>query len=237
MEIDQPGFWLLIAQIVWINILLSGDNAVVIAMACRGLHGRKRLWGTVLGAGVAIVLRIVFTGIVSQLMETPFLKIAGALALLWIAAKLVVPEDGGDEHGDATESLMRAVWLVAVADVVMSLDNVIAIAAVARGNWWLLVFGLTVSIPLIIAGSTLLMLVIDRFPLLVWGGAGLLGWIAGELFVTDPYIHHLVPPASANTIEWLAAIVGAALALGFGWFLRRRKTAHGEGAGEPARAP
>jgi YjbE family integral membrane protein len=225
MALDQPTFWLLAAQIIWINILLSGDNAVVIAMACRGLSGRKRLWGTVLGAGVAILLRIVFTGVVSQLMETPFLKIAGGLALLWIAAKLVVPEDESGNEGDATESLMRAVWIVAIADVVMSLDNVIAIAAVARGNWYLLIFGLAVSIPLIIAGSTLLMAVLDRFPLLVWAGAGLLGWIAGELFVTDPYIHHLLPPAQAGLIEWIAAVTGVAVALGFGWLLRRRKEA------------
>ena len=225
MALDQPTFWLLFAQIVWINILLSGDNAVVIAMACRGLGGRKRLWGTVLGAGVAIILRILFTGVVSQLMETPFLKIAGALALFWIAAKLVVPEEATGDEGDATESLMRAVWIVAVADIVMSLDNVIAIAAVARGNWYLLILGLAISIPLIVAGSTLLMLVLDRFPILVWAGAGLLGWIAGELFVTDPYIHRLLPAERVHAIEWIAAIVGVAIALGLGWYLRRRKEA------------
>ena len=183
MLFDQPGFWLAAFEIIWINILLSGDNAVVIALACRQLPPRQRLWGMVLGAGVAVGLRIAFTGVVSELMGLPFLKLVGAGLLVWIAVKLAVPDDS-DAEGDlaSADTLWRAVRIVAVADVVMSLDNVIAIAAAAKGNFVLIVFGLVVSVPLIVAGSAVLMRLLERYPLLIWGGAGLLGWVAGEIF-------------------------------------------------------
>src|ERR1700745_976013 len=145
-DMGHTAFWVALLKIMWINILLSGDNAVVIAMACRGLPHRQRLWGMVLGAGVAVVLRIIFTGVVASLMLLPYLKIVGGLALFYIAAKLLVPEDEDEDEVQAVEHLWRAVRIVAVADIVMSLDNVIAIAAAAEGNGGLLVVGRGVTI-------------------------------------------------------------------------------------------
>ena len=187
-EMQQPAFWVALGKIMWINILLSGDNALVIAMACRNLPPRQRFWGMILGAGVAVFLRIIFTGIVVTLMALPWLKVVGALALLVIAAKLLVPEHEGEEGVDAASHLWAAVQIVAVADIVMSLDNVIAVAAAANGSVPLLVIGLAISIPLIIAGAALIMALLTRLPALVWAGAGLLGWIAGEVAATDPAI-------------------------------------------------
>jgi YjbE family integral membrane protein len=184
----KPAFWLAVGKIIWINVLLSGDNALVIAMACRGLHRRQRLWGMVIGAGVAVVLLITFTGVVATLMVLPYLKLVGGLALVVIAAKLLVPEDEGDDVTAGT-SLWHAVRIVVIADIVMSLDNVIAVAAAADGQLTLLVLGLAISIPMIIAGAALIMMVLDRLPVLVWLGAMLLGWIAGEVIESDPAIH------------------------------------------------
>ena len=152
-EMGQAAFWVALVKIMWINVLLSGDNAVVIAMACRGLPHRQRLWGMILGAGVAVVLRIIFTGVVASLMLLPYLKLIGGLALFYIAAKLLVPEDPDEDQTEAVEHLWRAVRIVAIADIIMSLDNVIAIAAAAQGNMALLVLGLAISIPLIVAGA------------------------------------------------------------------------------------
>src|SRR5262245_30711020 len=149
-DLGQTAFWVALLKIMWINILLSGDNAVVIAMACRGLPPRQRMWGMVLGAGVAVLLRIVFTGVVASLMLLPYLKLIGGLALFYIAAKLLVPDDPDESEVEAVEHLWRAVRIVAVADIIMSLDNVIAIAAAAQGNMALLVIGLGISIPLIV---------------------------------------------------------------------------------------
>jgi YjbE family integral membrane protein len=173
---------------MWINVLLSGDNAVVIAMACRGLPQRQRLWGMTLGAGVAVVLRIIFTGVVASLMLLPYLKLVGGLALFYIAAKLLVPEDPDEDEVEAVQHLWRAVRIVAIADIIMSLDNVIAIAAAAGGNMALLVLGLAISIPLIVVGAALIMALLDRYPIFVWAGAALLGWIVGEVIVTDPAV-------------------------------------------------
>ena len=187
-EMQQPAFWVSLGKIMWINVLLSGDNALVIAMACRGLPARQRFWGMVLGAGVAVVLRIIFTGIVVTLMELPYLKLVGGLALLVIAAKLLVPEPEGEGDVDAASHLWAAVQIVAIADIVMSLDNVIAVAAAANGSIPLLVIGLAISVPLIVAGAALIMALLTRLPALVWAGAALLGWIAGEVMATDPAI-------------------------------------------------
>ena len=187
-ELQQPTFWVALGKIMWINILLSGDNALVIAMACRGLPPRQRFWGMILGAGVAVFLRIIFTGIVVSLMALPFLKLVGGLALLYIAAKLLVPEHEGEGDVDAAAHLWAAVRIVAIADIVMSLDNVIAVAAAANGSIPLLVIGLAISVPLIVAGAALIMALLTRMPALVWAGAGLLGWVAGEVMATDPAI-------------------------------------------------
>jgi YjbE family integral membrane protein len=210
-DVQTPAFWLAVGKIIWINVLLSGDNALVIAMACRGLHGRHRLWGMIIGAGIAVVLLIAFTGIVATLMALPYLKLAGGLALLVIAAKLLVPEDEADEITAGT-TLWHAIRIVVIADIIMSLDNVIAVAAAANGQLSLLILGLAVSIPMIIAGAALIMLVLDRLPILIWLGAILLGWIAGDVIETDPAIqpvlHHLLDGTIAVHLDAKSAVLG-----------------------------
>jgi YjbE family integral membrane protein len=256
-EVQSPAYWLDVGKIIWINVLLSGDNALVIAMACRGLHDRHRLWGMVFGASGAVALRIVFTGIVATLMALPFLKLVGGLALLVIAAKLIVPEDESDEVTAGT-TLWHAIRIVLIADIVMSLDNVIAVAAAANGQLSLLIFGLAISIPMIVAGAALIMLVLDRFPVLVWLGAMLLGWIAGDVIASDPgiepFLHrllagHIVLTVNGTSlifgtsphlsldgelIETLAATLGAIIVLVAGAIWRRRRLK--ENQAEPAAA-
>ena len=188
-EVHHPEFWVNLTKIIWINVLLSGDNALVIALACRALEPRQKLWGMILGAGAAVLLRIIFTGIVVSLMELPYLKLVGGLALIVIAAKLLVPEQEDEEGVASASHLWAAVRIVVIADIVMSLDNVIAVAAAANGSVPLLVIGLAISIPLIVAGAALIMALLTRLPLLVWAGAALLGWIAGDVMATDPAIH------------------------------------------------
>jgi len=245
-DMQQPSFWLAVGKIIWINVLLSGDNALVIAMACRGLAPRQRLWGMVIGAGIAVVLLIAFTGIVAKLMVLPYLKLVGGIALLLIAAKLLVPEEEG---GDVTAgtSLWHAIRIVVIADIVMSLDNVIAVAAAANGQLPLLILGLAISIPMIIAGAALIMMVLDRFPILVWLGATLLGWIAGDVIDTDPALHPFlqrlldgqialnfdatsailgVSPhfsLDADLVEYICSIMGAIAVLATGSIWRKRK--------------
>jgi YjbE family integral membrane protein len=226
-DIGHTEFWVALVKIMWINILLSGDNALVIAMACRGLPPKQRVWGMILGAGVAVGLRIVFTGIVATLMTLPFLKIVGGLALFYIAAKLLVPEDQDEGESEAVEHLWRAVRIVAVADIIMSLDNVIAIAAAAGGNMALMVLGLAISIPMIVAGAAMIMALLDKFPILVWAGAGLLGWIVGEVIATDPVVADFLTTkygvGVAHQIEIASAVAGAALVLLVGGLWRRSK--------------
>jgi YjbE family integral membrane protein len=211
-DIQKPTFWIAVGKIIWINVLLSGDNALVIAMACRGLHGRHRLWGMVVGAGIAVVLLIAFTGIVATLMLLPYLKLIGGIALLVIAAKLLVPEDEGDEIAAGT-TLWHAIRIVVIADIVMSLDNVIAVAAAANGQFSLLILGLAISIPMIIAGAALIMLVLDRFPLLIWLGAMLLGWIAGDVIASDPAVEpllkHLLDGQMVLNVDAKSALFGS----------------------------
>jgi YjbE family integral membrane protein len=246
IDMQTPAFWLAVGKIIWINVLLSGDNALVIAMACRGLAGRQRLWGMVIGAGIAVVLLIAFTGIVAKLMVLPYLKLFGGLALLAIAAKLLVPEDEGDDVTAGT-SLWHAIRIVVIADIVMSLDNVIAVAAAANGQISLLILGLAISIPMIIAGAALIMMVLDRFPILVWLGATLLGWIAGDVMETDPAVHPLLQKLldgqitlnldatsaifgvaphfslDGDLVEYLASILGAIAVLVAGSIWRKRR--------------
>ncbi|ALK08860.1 TerC family protein [Blastochloris viridis] len=230
MLLDHPGFWLGAFQIVWIDILLSGDNAVVIALACRHLPPRQRMWGMVLGAGAAVSLRVLFAGVVTELMVLPYLKLVGAGLLVWVAVKLVVPEhDGAEGKLAPADTLWRAVRIIAVADAVMSLDNVIAIAAVADGSIVLIAFGLIVSIPLIVAGSAVLMRILERYPALIWAGAALLGWVAGEIFAEDPLIAGLVGADMAFPVKMIAGAVGVALVLTIGWLaLRRRRATAGD---------
>jgi YjbE family integral membrane protein len=227
-DMAQPTFWLAVLQIIWINILLSGDNAVVIAMACRGLPPTQRKWGLLLGAGVAVGLRIVFTMVVSSLMTMPYLKLVGGLALLYIAIKLLVPDEEADESSVGTSNnLWRAVRIVAMADIIMSLDNVIAIAAAAKGSVVLLVLGLSISVPLIIAGAALIMSLLDRFPVMIWAGAALLGWIAGEVIATDPAVHGFIAERfgqdAHHTVGLATAAVGSFLVVTTGWLWHRSR--------------
>src|SRR3954466_14399725 len=198
-QMTHPAFWLTALQIMGINILLSGDNAVVIALAVRDLPPKERFWGMILGAGAAAVLLILFTGIVATLMELPYLKLAGGVALLWVAVKLVTPQPhDAEDTPEAAEDLWRAVRVVVVANIVMSLDNVIAVAAAAKGNYFLLGLGLAVSIPVVIAGSALFLAIIERFPIVVWGGGALLGWIAGGLLPDDPAVAQYLPNSEVS---------------------------------------
>lgn len=233
----QWSFWVAVGQIIWINILLSGDNAVVIALACRSLPPKQRFWGILLGAGAAVLLRIFFTVIIAQIMGVAFLKLVGGLLLLWIAIKLIVPsEEHGEDSVKAGDTLWRAVWLVTVADIVMSLDNVIAIAAAAETasmrvdlanalaiKTTLIIFGLATSVPLIIAGSALLMKVMEKFPILVWAGAALLGWVAGEIIVKDAAVVSYLGEEIVHAIHLWAAAAGAVFVVAVGWFIRRAK--------------
>jgi YjbE family integral membrane protein len=224
MTVDQPGFWLAVLQIVWIDILLSGDNAVVIALACRKLPPSQRMWGIVLGTLVAISLRVGFTGIVTQLMTMPYVKLVGGALLFWIAVKLLGSEENcRNEEIAPVDSLWQAIKIVAIADVVMSLDNVIAVAAAARGSYALLMFGLACSIPLIMAGAAAVIALLERFPVVVWAGAALLGWIAGEIIAGDPLFARHLDPASAHSVQLGAATAGALLVLFIG-MVRRRLT-------------
>jgi YjbE family integral membrane protein len=232
-DMQTPGFWLAVLQIIWIDILLAGDNAVVIALACRGLPPHLRVWGMVLGAGVAVAMRIAFALVVSSLMMLPYLKLIGGLALLWIAVKLLTPEEESHhENIESSERLWRAVRIVALADLVMSLDNVIAIAAVAKGNAMLLVFGLVVSVPLIIAGAAIVMALLTRFPILVWAGAALLGWIAGEVIAADPALVPLIVQAfgedALHTVQIVLGLLMAAFVIAAGWMVRRRAARESE---------
>jgi YjbE family integral membrane protein len=223
--VGAAAFWVAAFRIVVINVLLSGDNAVVIALACRNLPHRQRLWGMVIGAGVAVILLMVFAGLVARLMELPYLKAAGGVALFYIAAKLLVPEqrDGTEVHAEA--HLWRVVRIVVVADIIMSLDNVIAVATAAQGNWTLLAIGLTVSIPIIIAGAALIMALLDRLPILVWFGAALLGWVAAGAIITDKAIAPALAGAFgggfAANVQWGACTAGVVLVLVAGGLWRR----------------
>ncbi len=225
MEWTQPAFWLAAWQIILINVVLSGDNAVVIALACRTLPPRQRFWGMAFGAGAAVLLRIIFTLIITTVMGLPYLKLIGGLLLLWIAVKLVMPsESHGEDSVKAGDNLWKAVQIVAIADVVMSLDNVIAIAAAAKGSWALIIFGLVVSVPMIVAGSALLMSWMERFPILVWGGAALLGRVAGEIMIEDPAVIGWLGQATAHGLHEWALHVGAIFVVAVGLFfvLRQR---------------
>lgn len=215
-----------ILKIIWINILLSGDNAVVIAMACRALPPRQRMIGIMLGAGAAVLLRVIFTILLQYVLDLPWLRLVGGILLLYIAVKLLTQDEAADEESIAgSDNIWGAVKTVAIADMVMSLDNVLAIAGAAKGHPWLIIFGLVISIPLIVAGATLIMTLLTRFPILVWAGAALLGWIAGELIMEDPVSHSflvqlgqqfgLVPKST----ELFLQIAGAVLVLIIGWLL------------------
>jgi len=224
--LSSPQVWLALAEIIWINILLSGDNAVVIALACRSLPADKRRIGIVLGSGVAIVLRIIFTIFIVWLLKVPYLQLIGGALLLWIAVKLVVGEDEGegDDKIKASVDVWGAVRTIAIADAVMSLDNVIAIAAVAKDDLIMLITGLAISMPLIIFGSQLVLALLGRYPILVTAGGALLGWIGGETIVKDaalaPWVNDTLP---ILVDQHVAPMVGAVAVVALGKVLMRRR--------------
>ena len=234
-----------VIKIIGINIVLSGDNAVVIALACRNLPPRQRKLGIIFGAGAAVVLRIIFTLLVQFLFNLPWLKLVGGLLLFWIAIKLLAGEDHADDDKVAGgNSLWEAVKIVAIADIVMSLDNVLAIAGAAEAappeqRIWLIIMGLVISIPLVVAGSTLIMGLLSRYPILVWAGAGLLGWIAGELIATEPILQDYVAWLSTNLavspkfILRSFEVIGVLIVLVAGWIITRR-SARAESHQHPA---
>jgi YjbE family integral membrane protein len=224
MGVDAD-YALSILRIIGINIILSGDNAIVIALACRSLPPRQRVIGIILGAGAAVLLRILFTVIVQQLLDVAWLKLIGGLILLWIAVKLLLGEEADEASVKSGANIWEAVRIVAIADIVMSLDNVLAIAAAAGGNTNLIVFGLVISIPLVVFGATLLSWLLDRIPLLVWAGSALLGWVAGELIATEPILQSYVagiaqslgvtPKVITRVVEAFCAVLVVAI----GWVI------------------
>jgi len=216
-----PAFWAALGSIILANVLLSGDNAVVIAMAARGLPASQQKKAIVFGSGAAIVMRIVLTLIAVKMLGLPYLKLVGGVALLWIGANLMSDEEEPHDEEAKPIGVAAAVRTILVADLVMSLDNVLAVAAAAQGNTVLLVVGLAVSIPLIVFGSTLILKVMERFPIIIVAGAALLGWLAGEMMLTDPAIPGWFGPQGESAVR-AAGVVGAILVVLVGKWLRRR---------------
>lgn len=220
---NSPQFWVDVFKIIVIDLLLSGDNAVVIALACRNLPPEQRKKGIMFGVGGAIGLRVVLTFFAVNLLSLPYLKVIGAFLLLWIGVKLLLPEE---EHGTdnikANTHLLGAVKTIIIADFVMSLDNVLGVAAAAHGNVTLLVFGLLVSIPLIAWSSQLVLKLIDRFPLIIYFGGGLLGYVAGEMLASDASVAQLLQ-GMPHAVHWLFPAACAVLVVVLGKWLAVRK--------------
>jgi YjbE family integral membrane protein len=224
-ELFTPQFLFSVLEIILINILLSGDNAVVIALACRNLPAKLRRQGILWGVLGAIVLRIILTYFAMSLLNYPWLKLIGAVLLIWIGIKLIVGDENAEHEVKASDQLISAIWTILIADLVMSLDNVMAVTAAAKGNLPLIIFGLVISIPLVIYGSQIIMRLIERMPLLVPAGGGLLGYIAGDLATDDPVVAPWIE-SSAPMVDWLAPFVGIAIVVIPGlWLARRRRPA------------
>lgn len=233
-EFATPTFWAGLWQIILINIVLSGDNAVVIALAARSLPEKQQKQAVFWGAFAAIALRVVLTVFAVAMLQWPWLKLIGSVLLLWIGVKLMMPQDG---HGDvkAGSNMVDAIRTILIADLVMSLDNVIAVAAAAGGSWTLIILGLLISIPLVIFGSTLLLKVMERFPIIITLGAALLGFVAGDMAVTDPAIKDWVAATftiaadgqtamlGAIKLKYIAGAIGAAFVVLVGKWLAGRK--------------
>jgi len=206
-----PDFWIGLLKIIWINVVLSGDNAVVIAMAARSLRPEEQRKAIAWGSGFAVVLRIALTVVAVQLMALPFLQIAGGLLLLWIGVQLLNSEEESEEDAKTHHNLFAAIRTILIADLVMSLDNVIGVAAAAKGNLLLLTIGLGLSIPLVIFGSSLMIGLMTRFPVIIKLGAALIGWVAGETLISDVLVAHLI--SHLTWLHWLVPGVCAVLVL------------------------
>jgi len=222
MEMLQtPEFWIGLLKIVWINIILSGDNAVVIALAARSLPPHQQRKAVFWGSGAAVALRIALTVVAAKLLALPYLQILGGLLLLWIGVQLLGDEDEGEGEAKEYGTLLAAVRTILIADLVMSLDNVIAVAAAAQGSMTLLVLGLAISIPLVIFGSTLMIKLMERFPVIVVLGAGLIGWVGGETIVGDTVFQQAV--GASPWLHYAGAAAGAVLVIGLGKLLQARE--------------
>jgi len=228
----SAAFWVGLVKIIGVNIILSGDNAVVIALAARSLPPKQQTQAIIWGSGAAIVMRIILTLFAVALLTLPWLKIIGSVLLFWIGVKLLVPEDD-DADIEASTQLLSAIKTILIADLVMSLDNVIAVAAAAGGSILLLILGLAISIPLVIFGATLLLKLMERFPVIITIGGALIGWVAGEMLVTDPALEGWLtglgvefvqakPTIAGLSLELLAGGVGVVLVVALGKWLAKR---------------
>ena len=218
--LHNADFWIGLIKIVWINIILSGDNAVVIALAARSLPPDQQKRAVLFGSGAAVVLRIVLTVVAAKLLALPYLQIAGGLMLLWIGVQLLGGEEDGDGESKDYGSMLAAVRTILIADLVMSLDNVIAVAAAAQGDTTLLILGLAISIPLVIFGSTLMIKLMERFPIIIIFGAALIGWVGGETIMNDNLLHGYV--VQFPWLHYAAAGAGAVLVIAVGKLLQAR---------------
>lgn len=234
-ELQTAAFWTGLLAIIWVNIILSGDNAVVIALAARSLPAHQQSKAVFWGAGAAVLLRIILTIFAVALLKYPYLKLVGGALLFWIAVKLLVPEDDGGADVHSSDNLYQAIKTILIADLVMSLDNVVAVAAVAKGSILLLILGLAISIPLVVFGATILMKLMGRYPVIVTIGAALIGYVAGEMLVTDPVAiewfkanahwlidFELVSIFGAKLELSAAGLIGAAMVVAFGKWLAAR---------------
>jgi YjbE family integral membrane protein len=238
--LSNVAFWQALGAIMWVNLLLSGDNAVVIALAARSLPAKQQKLAVFWGSAAAIIMRVVLTIFAVALLQLPWLKLIGGVLLLWIGVKLIVPEESGDDI-QSSDNLFQAVKTILIADLVMSLDNVIAVAAAAEqgppeAKFTLLIIGLALSIPIVIFGSTLMLKVMDRYPVIITLGAALLGWIAGDIMISDPAIVGWVKANAAWLGEWkVAPVVGAVFVVALGkWLAARHEAATPEQANEEA---
>jgi len=220
MSIDDPLLWTALLKIIGVNIVLSGDNAVVIALAARSLPPRQQKQAIFWGSAAAIILRIVLTIFAVALLALPWLKLVGSALLLWIGIKLLVPEEGED-NVEASDNLLAAIRTILIADLVMSLDNVIAVAAAAGGHWALMIIGLAISIPIVIFGATLLVKLMERFPVIITIGAALIGFVAGEMAWEDHAVAAFTSPYPPG-MKYAAAVAGAVLVVVWGQWLAGR---------------
>ncbi len=242
-EFATQAFWIGLLKIIGVNIVLSGDNAVVIALAARSLPAKQQKAAVLWGSGAAVVMRIILTIFAVALLTLPWLKLVGSLLLFWIGVKLLIPE-AEDDNVSASDNLMAAVKTILIADLVMSIDNVIAVAAAAGGSYTLLILGLGISIPLVIFGSTLLLHLMERWPVIITIGGGLLGFVAGEMLVTDPVLKGTLEGlgaifdadgkpriAGGLSLEILCGLAGAAIVVGAGTLIGKRRAAKAAASG------
>jgi YjbE family integral membrane protein len=233
-EVMTQAFWVGLLKIIGVNVILSGDNAVVIALAARSLPAKQQTQAIIWGSAAAIVMRVILTLFAVALLTLPWLKLVGSLLLFWIGVKLLIPEEGDDDI-PASDQLLSAIKTILIADLVMSLDNVIAVAAAAGGSVVLLILGLAISIPLVIFGATLLLKLMERYPVIITIGAGLIGWVAGEMLITDSALTGLLtglgvqfengkPYVGGWNLEYLCGALGVAFVVVLGSWLAKRKS-------------